>query len=175
MNKNILIREMVKDDIITFYTAFKEQGWNKPVEIFEKYYREQEEKKRKVIVAEIDGEPVGYTTLLHNDQNGPFANMNIPTVCDFNVLVKWQGRGIGTLILDEVEKIVAKTCDKICLGVGLHNGYGSAQRLYVKRGYVPDGTGVWYNDSNLKPYSECKNNDDLILYMSKQLILTKYV
>lgn len=31
----------------------------------------------------------------------------------------------------------------VCIGVGLHAGYGSAQRMYVKRGYIPDGTGVW--------------------------------
>lgn len=170
MNKNIVIRTMIKEDIIAFYTAFKAQGWNKPVEIFEKYYNEQEQEKRKVIIAEFNGEVAGYTTLLPNDENGPFANMNIPTVCDFNVLIKYQNRGIGTLILDKVEKNAAETCDKICLGVGLHRGYGSAQRMYVKRGYVPDGSGVWYNDSNLEPYSECENDDDLILYMSKQLI-----
>lgn len=33
----------------------------------------------------------------------------------------------------------------ICLGVGLHYGYGAAQRMYVKRGYIPDGSGVWFN------------------------------
>ena len=26
--------------------------------------------------------------------------------------------------------------------MGLHSGYGPAQRLYARRGYVPDGSGV---------------------------------
>lgn len=170
MDENIVIRTMVKSDIIAFYTAFKEQVWNKPAEIFEKYFKEQEVKERYVIVAEINNEVAGYATLLPKDKNGPYSNMDIPTVCDFNVIIKYQNRGIGTLILDKTEKIAAETCNRICLGVGLHSGYGSAQRMYVKRGYIPDGTGVWFNNANLKQYAECINNDDLILYMSKQLV-----
>jgi hypothetical protein len=56
----------------------------------------------------------------------------------------------------------------IALAVGLHEGYGSAQRLYIKRGYIPDGSGVWYRDNKLVPYTDCCN-DDLVLYMYKQL------
>ena len=51
----------------------------------------------------------------------------------------------------------------------LHNGYGSAQRMYVKRGYIPDGTGVWYRGSVCPQYTDCCNDDDLVLYLSKKL------
>lgn len=34
--------------------------------------------------------------------------------------------------------MAAETSDTVCLGVGLHSGYGAAQRMYVLRGYVPD-------------------------------------
>ena len=57
----------------------------------------------------------------------------------------------------------------ICIGVGLHSGYGSAQRMYVKRGYVPDGSGVWYRDKVCEPYEKCCNDDDLVLYLSKNI------
>jgi hypothetical protein len=59
--------------------------------------------------------------------------------------------------------------DTVSLGVGLHAGYGTAQRMYVKRGYIPDGTGVWYKDNPLTPYTECLNDDDLVLYLFKKL------
>ena len=49
-------------------------------------------------------------------------------------------------MMDIAEKIAATYADIVYLGVGLHSGYGSAQRMYVKRGYVPDGSGVWYQD-----------------------------
>ncbi len=48
-------------------------------------------------------------------------------------------------------------------------GYGSAQRMYVKRGYIPDGSGVWYQDKICAPHGDCKNDDDLVLYLSKKL------
>jgi hypothetical protein len=40
--------------------------------------------------------------------------------------------------------------------------------MYVKRGYIPDGTGVWYNGKISEAYSNCVNDDDLVLYLSKQ-------
>lgn len=73
--------------------------------------------------------------------------------------------------MDQAEKIVGRYADTVCLGVGLHAGYGSAQRMYVKRGYIFDGSGVWYGKSVCIPYAEYANDDDLVLYMSKMLPL----
>lgn len=74
------------------------------------------------------------------------------------------------MILDVAEKIAGKVSNTVSLGVGLHSGYGAAQRIYVKRGYVPDGSGVWFMDKQLEPYTNCNNDDDLVLYLSKPLI-----
>ena len=52
------------------------------------------------------------------------------------------GRGVGSALMDAVEALAAVTSDTVCLGVGLHSGYGAAQRMYVLRGYVPDGSVV---------------------------------
>lgn len=90
-------------------------------------------------------------------------------IVDFGVLEKYRNRGIGTALMDIAEKIAARYADVVYLGAGLHSGYGSAQRMYVKRGYLPDGSGVWYQDKICKPYGECKNDDDLVLYLSKKI------
>ncbi|HHD2752245.1 TPA: GNAT family N-acetyltransferase [Clostridium perfringens] len=164
---NIQIRNMLKSDILEFNKAFELQGWEKPISLFEKYYKEQKNGDRRIFVASMEDQVLGYATLLPNDENGPFANMNIPTVRDFNVLEKYQKNGIGTALLNKIENVVKEYSDKICLGVGLHSGYGPAQRMYVKRGYVPDGSGVWYNNMVLEKYADCKNDDDLVLYLSK--------
>lgn len=163
------IRKMQQSDIAYFYEEFKKQGWDKPTSLFEGYLKMQENGEREIFVGTVDGVAAGYTTLLKNDSHGPFADKSIPTICDFNVLEKFQGHGIGTAILDAVEERALSYCDSICLGVGLHSGYGSAQRLYVKRGYIPDGSGVWYQDKPLANYADCKNDDDLVLYMQKKL------
>lgn len=71
--------------------------------------------------------------------------------------------------MDIAEDIASRYSDTVYLGVGVHNGYGSAQRMYVKRGYIPDGTGVWYRGSVCPQYTDCCNDDDLVLYLSKKL------
>ena len=58
---------------------------------------------------------------------------------------------------DAAEKIAGDYSDIVYLGVGLHSSYESAQRMYVKRGYVPDGSGVWYGSSVCMPYGACCN------------------
>ena len=57
----------------------------------------------------------------------------------------------------------------VSLGVGLHYGYGSAQRMYVKRGYIPDGTGVWWKGEVLEQYAPCENDDELNIFFTKKL------
>ena len=88
---------------------------------------------------------------------------------DFGVLKKYRNHGIGSLLMDTAEQIAAGFADTVYLGVGLHSGYGSAQRMYIKRGYIPDGSGVWYGDHICDPYTDCCNDDDLVLYLSKKL------
>lgn len=57
--------------------------------------------------------------------------------------------GVGSLLLDTAEKIATTKSAAIGIGVGLYagedGGYGVAQRLYVKRCYIPDGKGVTCN------------------------------
>lgn len=166
--KQITIRSMNKTDIDFFPAVFSEQGWDKPRELFVSYYERQQKREIQVFVAETDGTPAGYVLLLPQDAHGPFAGRAIPVISDFNVLEKYQRAGIGSRLLDAAEAAAAKTSDEVCLGGGLHSGYGPAQRLYVKRGFIPDGSGVWYQDRLLAPYMSCVNDDDLVLYLSKQ-------
>ena len=51
----------------------------------------------------------------------------------------------------------------------MYPDYGNAQRLYVLRGYVPDGRGLTYKYQVLKPLECTINDDDLVLYFTKSL------
>ncbi len=165
----VTIRELKRDDAQALSHAFSAQGWNKPESLFLTYYTEQNQGKRKVFVAEFDGELLGYVTVLPFAKEGPYKGKKIPQIVDFNVLEIYRKNGVGTKLLDEAEKFVFNKSDKVVLGVGLHKGYGPAQRLYVKRGYIPDGTGVWYRDVNIGQKEFCINDDDLLLYLCKEL------
>ncbi|MGI6261259.1 MAG: GNAT family N-acetyltransferase [Acutalibacteraceae bacterium] len=165
--ETLLLRPLQPGDAEAFEAAFAAQGWNKPREQFERYYQEQQLGTRSVVVAEQNGVPVGYITVLPHKEAGPFAGSGWPELSDFNVLEAFQRRGIGTRLMDEAERIAFAQSNVITIGVGLHSGYGAAQRMYVRRGYVPDGSGVWYRDEPLAENASCRNDDDLVLYFSK--------
>ena len=164
----ITVRSMEESDCLAFFQGFAAQGWHKPLEQFQRYFREQREGVRKVLVADWQGEPAGYANLLPQAEGGPFAGKGWPEVSDFNVLKKFQRRGIGGRILDVAEDL-ARPQGAVCLGVGLYNGYGAAQRMYVKRGYVFDGSGLWFQEHPQEPGAPCLADDSLILYLSKPL------
>ena len=63
-----------------------------------------------------------------------------------------------------------KKQNKVGIGVGLYDGYGSAQRLYIKRGYIPDGLGVTYNYNHVTPGANVCLDDDLVLWFTKEFL-----
>ena len=163
---NCTIRNMIKSDIESLSHGFMNQGWPSREEILARYFLEQESGEREVLVAEIDGAVAGYVTILPSAKHGPFAEV-YPELSDFNVFEPFRNQGIGNQLLEEAEKRVKLVSIKVSLGVGLHSGYGATQRLYIKRGYIPDGTGVWYRNQPLEMNATSQNNDDLVLYLSK--------
>lgn len=165
----IIIRTMKHEDAEVIFFEEKAQGWHPNIKIYEYYYSEQSCHNRYVFIAEYEGKVAGYTTLLPSAKDGPFVNQGIPEVVNFGVFIKYQNKGIGNKILDVAENIAAQLSDTICLGVGVHSGYGSAQRIYIKRGYLFDGSGVWYKGRQLEQYADCCNDDDLVLFLSKPL------
>ncbi len=167
-SEDLIISPLVLSDCKALSDGFAAQGWDKPESQYQRYLEEQEQGARKVFVARYKGEVAGYVTL-RSPHTGPFARKGWPEISDFNVLEKFQRRGIGSRLMACAEEEAAKTSRTVCLGVGLHNGYGSAQRMYVKRGYVFDGSGVWYQDKPLAQYAPCENDDDLVLYLTKYL------
>lgn len=168
-NGQIIIRNMEDGDAQIITDAEIEQGWDATVDKYQKRMEDQRLGKAVSLVAEYSGKPVGYVNVYPNKTGGPFEGKGYPEIVDFGVLEKYRNRGIGTVLMDIAEQVAAAYADTVYLGVGLHSGYGSAQRMYVKRGYIPDGSGVWYQDKVCTPYDGCKNDDDLVLYLSKRL------
>lgn len=165
----ILIRNLEPRDAQVLTSAERAQGWNADIGKFQKRLRDQEQGLCVSLAAEADGGAVGYVNVYFDPRTGPFVDSGWPEIVDFGVLEKYRRRGIGGKLMDVAERIAGERSDTVWLGVGLHSGYGSAQRMYVKRGYVPDGSGVWYRDVVCPPYGPCANDDDLVLYLVKTL------
>ena len=168
-DEEITIRSMEQSDAEIFYTTYLSYGWHPQLETYENYYREQTQGQRLVFIAEYRGAVAGICTLVLHPTDGPWGGQNYPEIQDLCVFFHIHRKGIGSRLLDAAEAEAAKRADMVYLAVGVHSGYGPAQRLYVKRGYNFDGSGVWYKGKQLEQYAPCVNDDALLLFMSKTL------
>ncbi len=169
-NQNqIVVRDMIELDPQRIYEAELEQGWHPSLEAYQKRYDDLNDEIMVALVAEFKGNVAGHINLIWNPIDGAFAEMEIPEVNDFGVFEKYRRQGIGNVMMDVVESLARRKSEKICLAVGVAQAYGSAQRMYVKRGYIPDGTGVWYQNKICPQYTPCNNDDDLLLFFLKEL------
>ena len=164
-----IIRLLESQDIPQIAEAFEKIGWNKPASQYERYLMEQVAKLRDVYVAFLEEQFAGYLTICWTSSYPAFREAKIPEIVDFNVLPKFQRQGIGTQLMDLAENEIAKRGPIAGIGVGMYPNYGAAQRMYVLRGYVPDGRGLYQNDHFPKHGEQITVDDDLALYFTKEV------
>jgi GNAT superfamily N-acetyltransferase len=186
--EKIEIRSLANSDIQTIVECFTKANWPKPAATFETYLKEQNAGERLAWVAFEHGHPefisgsemlkqvqhdneqfAGYVTLKWQSNYQPFRENQIPEIMDLNVLPPFQGKGIGSKLLKTAENAAFNQNDVVGLGVGLYAGYGKAQKLYISKGYIPDGNGVTYNYQPVEPGNSTTLDDDLVLWFSKKL------
>ena len=171
MNENLLtIRLLSEQDIPKIAQAFQELGWHKPAAQYQAYLVEQAWGDRVVFVAFAGEEFAGYVTIWKGvPRYPPFREQRIPEISDFNVLPRFRRHGIGSLLMEQAEAEAAVTSPVVGLGVGLTADYGAALRLYLQRGYLPDGHGLFYGDHHPEYGEIVSVDDDLCLYFTKDL------
>ena len=165
----VRIRTMCDADAAFFCREEQLQGWHATEEKYRGRIRDAQAGRALALTAEFGGVPAGYVSLYFEASAGPFAGSGLPEIVDFGVLEKMRRRGVGSRLMDAAEALAAQRADVVTIGVGMHSGYGSAQRMYVKRGFIPDGSGVWFQDKPATPYGQVENGDGLVLYLSKRL------
>ena len=169
-DEHLIIRNMEQADAQPLCDAYNAQGWHDEVSGYHTRLKDQAEGRCIALIAEWDGQVAGNVYLYLSAQEEPFKGRGWPIIVDFGVLPKFQRRGIGSRLMDVAEQLAAQHADTVCLGVGLSREYGAAQRIYARRGYIPDGSGVWYRDVQCVQYETvCTVDDDLVLYLSKDL------
>ncbi|MCI8386983.1 MAG: GNAT family N-acetyltransferase [Clostridiales bacterium] len=166
---DFIIRSLEVVDIAPLAAKEVAQGWSDTTDKHNKRIVDRADGKCNVLAAEYKGEVVGYISVYFDPPNTPFSGRGWCELVDFGVIEKCRCLGIGSKLMDIAESIASKLADTVYLGVGLHPGYGSAQRMYVKRGYIPDGSGAWYGNSRAVPYQNYPLDDDLIIYLTKRL------
>jgi GNAT superfamily N-acetyltransferase len=163
------IRLLAHRDASVLATAFADDGWEKPEELFTGYLDDQERGERLCWLARVGSSVAGYATLSWVPQYHPLRAAGLPEIQDLNVLAAFRRRGIASGLIEVAEREAATRVDEVGIGVGLHPGYRAAQRLYPARGYVPDGHGVTYRDEPVAEGVAYPFDDDLVLHLTKRL------
>lgn len=168
-DEHLVIRDMQREDAAVFAEEERAQGINHTEEKYMIRMDHRDQSLCIALTAEYDGCPAGYISVYPKSIEGPFGNQDLPEIVDFGVLEKYRRRGIGSQLMDQAETIASRYADMVYLGVGLHEGYGAAQRMYAKRGYIPDGSGVWHNNQPCRPDESYPLDDELYLWFYKQI------
>ncbi len=137
------IRTLEAADVLVIGAAFDRIGWRGRGDMCKQYVREQDQGERVGLVAFADGDFAGYVTIRWRSEYPPFAEGNIPEIQDLNVLPEFRRLGIATRLVDEAERRIFERSPVVGIGFGISADYGPAQRMYVRRGYVPDGRGLF--------------------------------
>ncbi|HWO55011.1 GNAT family N-acetyltransferase [Paenibacillus sp. FSL M7-1455] len=148
---------------------FTRYGWYRQGDYFERCLQENREGKRVTLMAFCGEELAGCCHLIYQSKYPYFQERRIPEINDLNVFPEFRRKGIASRMFDEFERIAAREHSRIGLGVGLYEDYGNAQRMYTKRGYVLDGQGLTYKNVKVKPGESVMVDDDLVLYLIKEL------
>ncbi|HME72345.1 MAG TPA: GNAT family N-acetyltransferase [Myxococcota bacterium] len=165
----IKVCELTKDDSGHLCGAFLGTAWERPLTHFDLLLAEQESGLRTVLVARVDDQLVGHASIFWSPAYPYFRSHIIPEIQDLNVVPHARRRGVASRLLDEAERRVSVNHAQVGIAFGLHPGYGAAQRLYVTRGYIPDGQGIFWRDHYPGEGESVVLDDDLILHLVKPL------
>lgn len=166
----IRIRPLRESDLPLIAATDGGPAWNAAPQLWACYLEEQNNQQRDVLLAMDAHRVLAYITLVWDSSYAPFREMEIPEINNLVVAAAVRRQGIGGKLIAELETI-ARAADRMAigLGVGLYADYGSAQRLYARLGYRPDGRGITYHDMLVLPGDSVIVDDDLIQWLIKPL------
>jgi GNAT superfamily N-acetyltransferase len=122
------------------------------------------------LVAAHGHEVVGYVAVLWESAFAGFRDRGIPLVHQVAVAGPFRRQGVATLLMNAAEQLARERgIATLGITVGLFDEYGPAQRLYGRRGYVPDGRGGCRGQHPLSEGMQVTVNHDLIMWLTKDL------
>jgi GNAT superfamily N-acetyltransferase len=135
--------------------------------IIDAHFQDHENGESTTILGYEDGRMVGIVTIRWHSRYPLFRDRNIPLIQNIEIRYEDRGRGLGNAILERAEQEIARRSPLAGLVVGISEDYGPAQRLYVKRGYIPDGRGVCREFTPLQNGDVVTVGHDLLLWLIK--------
>lgn len=165
---DITIRRL--DDAILpgLIETYRKSTGNPREQYFKDLLTAQEKGTRVVLVALHKNDVTGHVTIKWQSEYPSFAEKGIPEINDLWVLREYRRQGVAAALVDEAERIIFQRSRLAGIGVGMYADYGPAQQMYVRRGYVPDGNGLYHGKQPVMPGYDVFVDDDLVLYSVKE-------
>jgi ribosomal protein S18 acetylase RimI-like enzyme len=149
--------------------TFKRLQINRPDEYYDHCMEENRLDVRVTLLAYVNDILAGVAHLKYDSDYPPFQEQGIPEINDLNIFPEFRRQGIANQMMDQFERIASERYTEIGIGVGLFKSYGAAQRIYCRRGYIPDGNGVVYDNIEVTKGEIVRVDDELNLYFTKEL------
>jgi GNAT superfamily N-acetyltransferase len=140
------ISQLAESFIPWLKTGYEKMGWGKDEGYFENCYAQHQAGELVVLVSHEDTAYFGHLKLVWKPEYVYFRDNNVPEIQDLNVIPEMRQQGIATELITRAENLALASCKAVGIRVGLLYWYGPAQRLYAKRGYIPDGQGIYFNN-----------------------------
>ena len=158
---DIILRDVERADQGLLENSFAHMNHS----TYTSYYEEVLLNKSELIIALYNGELVGYAKLDWNDEA---VEEDVPVIKELHVKESYRSHGVGSKLMEELERRAATKSQYCAIGVGLSEAYEAAQHLLDKRGYKPDGNGVFYIEPGFI-HDELEVDDNQALMMIKEL------
>lgn len=159
---DIILRDVERADQGLLENSFAHMNHS----TYTSYYEEMLSGESELIMALCNGELAGYAKLDWNYEE--LEEENIPVIKELHVIESFRNQGIASRLMDELEKRAATKSQYCAIGVGLSEAYEAAQHLLAKRGYEPDGKGIFYIEPGFI-HDELEVDDNQALMMIKKL------
>lgn len=148
---------------------FADQVYRGDLDLARLHFADHAQGQGDTLLALVDGRLAGFLTLRWQSNNPLFRREGIPLIHHLQVFPAFQRQGIATQLMETAEKLIATRASRAGITVGLFDVYGPAQRLYAKRGYLPDGRGACQGRRPLEQGETVVVDHDLIIWMTKDL------
>jgi GNAT superfamily N-acetyltransferase len=132
------------------------------------YLADHAEPEGASLIATDGSDVIGYVAIVWESNYAGFRSRGISLVHQIAVAGPFRRRGVATLLMDAAEQLARdRGIATLDITVGLFDEYGPAQRLYGRRGYVPDGRGVCRGQLPLSKEMLVTVDDDLIMWLTQ--------
>ncbi len=169
MNSTVKIRLLTTDELPVVIDEFAQAVYGCSREDALEHFDDHEQGQGDTFIASVDGTMAGYVTIRWVSHNDYFRENNIPFIHHLEVFGDFQRRGIADQLLDSAETLIATRATQAGICVGIFDAYGPAQKLYARRGYIPDGRGVCHHHRPITEGEQLTIDHDLIIWMIKDL------